>query len=195
MNDKDIVKQHFTESIQTKISTADSMSDQICQAGNILLQTLISGNKIFICGNGALSSESQGFSEKMINRFNIERPPLPVIDLTANSSIITAISRDYQHDSIYSKQLYALSTEQDTLITMSTTGHSKNIISAIKVAKEKSLNIIALTGKNPGDISDSLQGNDIIIKIESDKNCRIQENHSLILNCFCELIEQKLFGI
>lgn len=195
MINKDIVKQHFTDSIQTKISTADTMLDNISEAGNVLSHTLIAGHKIFICGNGGLSSESQSFSEKMINRFNMDRPPLPVIDLTSNPALITAISRDYQYDSIYSKQLYALSNTGDTLIVMSTLGNSKNIISAIKVAEEKGLNIIVLTGKNTGLISSEIRDNYIKICVDSDISYRIQENYSLILNCFCEIIDQKLFGI
>jgi len=194
VNTEDLVRQHFTDSIETKISTADTMSTKIAEAGQLMAQGLINGSKIFTCGNGCSAADAQHFAAQLINRYEMERPPLPAIALTTNTSTITAVARDYHYNSVFSKQLYALAQHDDILLAISTTGHSENILAAVKVAQEKDMKLIVLSGGDGGKLSGLLREQDIEIRVASNSAARIHENHTLIIHCFCDLIDQTLFG-
>src|SRR5271155_5885455 len=130
------VKQHFEESIQTKILAAESLTEAICAAGEMMVLSLLNGGKILSCGNGGSAGDAQHFSAEMLNRFETERPSLPAIALSTDTSTITAIANDYSFDEIFAKQIKALGQPGDVLLAISTSGHSKNVVQAIITAQQ-----------------------------------------------------------
>ena len=144
------IKNNFTESIQTKIAAADALPEKIAMAGDIIVKALLNGGKILTCGNGGSAGDAQHFSSEMLNRYERDRPALPAIALTTDSQTITSISNDSDFSQIYSKQVKALGQSGDILLVFSTSGNSKNVIEAIRVALTKDMLIISCTGKDGG---------------------------------------------
>ena len=134
------------------------------------------------------------FSAEMLNRFEMERPGLPAIALTTDASTITSIANDYQFAEIFSKQIRALGQTGDILLAFSTSGESHNIIHAIDAAHDRDMNIIALTGREGGQIADMMEQNDIELRVPSWSTARIQEVHIMIIHSLCDLIDRHLLG-
>ena len=189
----DSIRESFTESIQTQIAAAEALPDAISKATQMMVQSLLNGNKILSCGNGGSAANAQQLASCLINRFEIERPSLPALALTANSTVLTAIANDYHHDEVFSKQVRALGQAGDILVVLSTSGNSKNIIKAMEAALTRDMNIIALTGKDGGEMAGLLGVQDVEIRIPSQRTVRIQEGHLLTIHCLCDLIDQVLF--
>lgn len=184
----------FTNSITVKQKTFDSIAEQIAQAGDKLVQSLLNEGKIMACGNGGSAADSQHFTSELINRFEAERPALPAIALTTDTSAITSIANDYRYDDIFSRQIHALGRESDILLAISTSGQSNSIVQAIEAAHERDMSVIALTGKDGGLVAGSLSDDDIELRVPSDQTARIQESHITIIHALCDLIDHQLFG-
>lgn len=187
------IKSNFTESIQTKIAASELLAGPIEQAGMTMVQSLLAGNKILACGNGGSAGDAQHFSAELLNRYETERPPLPAIALTTDSSTITSIGNDYHFDEIFSKQVRALGNNGDVLLAISTSGNSRNVIKAIETAVSRDMPIIALTGGDGGDIAGLLGENDVEIRVPSGRTARIQEVHLVVIHCLCDIIDTTLF--
>jgi D-sedoheptulose 7-phosphate isomerase len=149
-----------------------------------------SGNKIFFFGNGGSAADAQHLAAEFVNRYVMDRPPLPAIALTTDTSILTSVSNDLAFDEIFAKQLRALGKEGDVAIGISTSGNSPNIIKAFEVAKEMRMKRVALTGNNGGVISKMA---DFSLVVPSTSTPRIQEVHILIGHILCEMVEHYLF--
>lgn len=184
----------FEDSINTKKDSISVLTPRIALATKIMANAISNKNKILSCGNGGSAADAQHFSAELICRFEIERPELPAIALTTDTSAITAISNDYSFDKIFSKQILGLGMKGDVLLAISTSGHSKNIIEAIKAAHQKEMSVVALTGRDGGEIKNLLKNNDVEIRVPSDITARIQEVHLLSIHCFCHQIDQLLFS-
>lgn len=187
------IKSNFTESIQTKIAASEAIAVPIEQAGMIMVQALLGEKKILSCGNGGSAGDAQHFSSELLNRYETERPSLPAIALTTDSSTITSIANDYSYEEVFSKQIRALGNPGDVLLAISTSGNSKNVIKAIEAAVARDMPIIALTGRDGGDIAGLLGENDVEIRVPSARTARIQEVHLLVIHCLCEIIDTTLF--
>ena len=157
------VKNNFLESIQIKTESLEKLAPRIADAAGVMASCLLDNHKIMACGNGGSAADAQHFSSEMLNRFEMERPGLPAIALTTDSSTLTSIANDYQYADIYSKQILALGQKQDILLAISTSGDSDNIIHAIDAAHDRNMIVIALTGKDGGQIRDLVNANDIEI--------------------------------
>jgi DnaA initiator-associating protein len=190
----DRIRLNFTESIQTKINSADSIIHIIAEAAEEMVQSLLEGHKILSCGNGGSACDALHFSSEMLNRFKQERPALPAIALNADMATLTSIANDYHFSDIFAKQVRALGQAGDLLLAISTSGNSANIINAIKAAHDKNMSVIALTGCDGGKIIDYLQEKDIEIRVPANETARIQETHLLIIHCICDIIDFRLFG-
>jgi D-sedoheptulose 7-phosphate isomerase len=184
----------FTDSIQTKQDTLDTLHDHIEYAAQRIVETLVNDKKILTCGNGGSAGDAQHFASEMVNRFERERPALPVIALTTDSLTLTSIANDYHYDEVFAKQIRALGQNGDLLVIYTSSGNSGNIIKAANTAHDKGLNILALTGKDGGKLKAVLNEFDIEIRIPSQSTARIQEVHLLITHCLCDLIDHQLFG-
>ncbi|MEY3106983.1 MAG: hypothetical protein RIT35_1156 [Pseudomonadota bacterium] len=194
MSIQDRIINHFSDSIQTQQDAMASLCELIEYASQCLVTALLNDKKIFTCGNGRSATTAQALSSAMINQFERDRPSFPVIALTADSAIITAIANDFQFEDIFSKQLRALGQSGDILVAYTDGTNSANIAKAIAVAHEKDISIIALTGNNGGIIAPSLRETDIEIRVPSESSARILETHILITHCLCDLIDYQLFG-
>ena len=188
------VIKNFNESIQLKIQICEQLAPKIVEAAVIIVDGLLDEKKILSCGNGGSAADAQHFSSEMLNRFEMERPSLPAIALTTDSSTLTSIANDYQFADIFSKQIRALGNPGDILLAISTSGESHNIIHAIDAAHDKEINVIALTGREGGQIADLMQNVDVEIRVSSWSTARIQEVHIMIIHSICDLIDQKLLG-
>jgi D-sedoheptulose 7-phosphate isomerase len=166
----------------------------ILDASEIMLNSLLDNGKILSCGNGGSAGDAQHFSAELLNRFEKERPGLPAIAISTDTSTITAIANDYSYEEIFSKQVLALGMANDTLLAISTSGNSTNIVRAIDAAHEREMSVIALTGSDGGKLAAKLRKNDIEIRVPSNRTARIQEVHLVVIHCLCDLIDNKLFG-
>lgn len=187
------VKQHFNESIQTKMLALETITPQIVNAGELMVRCLLNNNKILSCGNGGSASDAQHFSAEMLNRFEAERPSLPAFTLTADCSTLTSIANDYHFEQIFSKQIKALGQTNDVLLAISTSGDSANIIQAVQTAHDRNMHVVALTGRSGGELAKLLKSEDIEIRVPSESTARIQETHILVIHCLCDFIDLQLF--
>ncbi|MBZ0070403.1 MAG: phosphoheptose isomerase [Gammaproteobacteria bacterium] len=188
------ITQHFNDSIQTKQQALDAVAPGIAHAAEGMARALLNERKILACGNGGSAADAQHFSSEMLNRFEMERPGLPAIALTTDSSTLTSIANDYQFADIFAKQVHALGQPGDILLALSTSGNSPNIVSAIRAAHAREMVVVALTGRDGGLISDLLINQDVEIRVPSMSTARIQEVHILIIHCLCDLIDHQLLG-
>ncbi len=190
---EDKIKHTFSESIQCKIAAADSLPSVIAQASEMMVQCLLTDGKILSCGNGGSASDALHFSSEMLNRFDHERPSLPAIALTADTATLTSIANDYDYSEIFAKQVRGLAKPGDILLAISTSGNSANILSAVQAAHDRMVKVIALTGREGGELASALHPEDIEIRVPHQVTARIQETHVLIIHCLCELIDFRLF--
>jgi len=147
-----------------------------------------------VCGNGGSAADAQRFAAQLIGRFERERPGLPAIALTTDTSILTAIGNDYAFEQIFSNQVRALGQSGDVLLAISTSGNSVNVLAAIQEAHDREMIVIALSGKGGGAMSDVLAETDIHICVPSDRTARIQKVHLLTIHCLCDGIDAMLLG-
>ena len=188
------VKNNFLETIQIKTESLDKLAPIIAEAARAMANSLLNNHKILACGNGGSAADAQHFSAEMLNRFEMERPGLPAIAITTDSSTLTSIANDYQYADIYSKQIRALGQKDDVLLAISTSGKSHNVIHAIDAAHDINMLVIALTGKDGGEIRGMLNTNDFEICVPTKSTARIQEVHIMIIHSLCDLIDLQLLG-
>ncbi|WP_321796495.1 phosphoheptose isomerase [Caballeronia sp. J97] len=188
------IQQQFRDSAALKLEALDMLAVPIAAAVDTLFGALANGNKILVCGNGGSAADAQRFAAQLIGRFERERPGLPAIALTTDTSILTAIGNDYAFEQIFSNQVRALGQSGDVLLAISTSGNSVNVLAAIQEAHEREMIVIALSGKGGGAMSDVLAETDIHICVPSDRTARIQEVHLLTIHCLCDGIDAMLLG-
>ena len=188
------IAQHFAASIEAKQKSLETIAPAISNASIIAVQALLDGNKILCCGNGGSAADAQHFAAELLNRFEIERPGLPALAITTDSSTLTSIANDYEYNEIFAKQVRALGKPADLLLAISTSGKSPNVVRAIQAAHEREMRVIALTGRDGGEMATLLQSGDVEIRVPVQSTARIQEVHILALHCLCDLIDTQLFG-
>jgi len=188
------IHQQFQDSAETKLKAAGVLTGPIAQAVDCMVQSLLASGKILACGNGGSAADAQHFSGELLNRFERERPPLAAIALTTDSSTLTAIGNDYSFEEVFSKQVSALGSPGDVLLAISTSGNSKNVIRAIEAAHERDMRVVAMTGRDGGQIAKMLGADDVNICVPSARTGRIQEVHLLTLHCLCDGIDFMLMG-
>ncbi|MEA5444853.1 phosphoheptose isomerase [Gammaproteobacteria bacterium AB-CW1] len=189
------IRLNFEQSIRSKQEAVEALADPIARGAQRMLDALMSNHKIMSCGNGGSAGDAQHFSSEMLNRFEMERPGLPAIALTTDSSTLTSIANDYCYEDIFAKQVRALGQAGDLLLAISTSGNSDNLIRAIDAAHEREVTVIALTGRDGGRMADALSGEDIEIRVPGASTARIQEVHLLCIHCLCDLVDRKLLGV
>ena len=188
------VREHFVESIATKQSAVDVISESIAAAGQLMAQALLDDGKILSCGNGGSAGDAQHFSSELLNRFERERPGLPAMALTTDASTVTSISNDYAYEEIFSKQVRALGKSQDILLGISTSGNSENVCRAITAAHERGMKVVALSGRDGGRMADMFEEGDVEIRVPATRTARIQEVHLVCIHALCDLIDTTLLG-
>jgi D-sedoheptulose 7-phosphate isomerase len=185
------VRRHFQDSIATKQASID-LAPTIAAAAALMTRCLLEDGKILSCGNGGSAADAQHFSSELLNRFELERPGLPAVALTTDSSTLTSIANDYSYNEVFAKQVRALGQPLDVLLAISTSGNSENVLRAIQAAHERGLKVVALTGRDGGAIAEALGADDIEIRVPAERTCRIQEVHLLAIHALCDLIDAEL---
>lgn len=188
------IREQFEQSAQLKMEAIETLAPAIAAAAEHMGNQLLQEKKILSCGNGGSAGDSQHFSSEMLNRFERERPGLPAMALTTDTSTITSIANDYHYDEIFAKQVRALGQQGDILLAISTSGNSSNVVQAMKAAHDRGMTVVALTGKEGGAMALSLEDGDIEVRVPSSSTARIQEVHLLVIHCLCDAIDRMLFG-
>ena len=186
---------HFEQSARLKSDLAELLAAPIARAAQLMADTLLQEKKLLACGNGASAALAQYFASRMLNRYDLERPSLAALALSADSVTLTAIANDEHFSHVYSKQVNALGQAGDVLLALSTSGDSINVLQAIRAAKERGMLVIALSGGDGGSVVELLSGQDIHIGIPHENAARIQEIYLLILHCLCDAIDCLLLGV
>jgi D-sedoheptulose 7-phosphate isomerase len=191
MKHLEYIKNQFHESAEVKTLMAEKLSEEVDKIAVQVVEALKNGKKMFWCGNGGSAADSQHLSTELISRLRFNRPAIPSIALTTDTSFLTAHTNDFDFDDIFSRQIEALGQPGDVLVGISTSGNSGNIIKAIRTAKSKELLTIAFSGKDGGTMK-SLA--DFSLIVPSNETQRIQEGHITIGHILCDLIEKSLYG-
>ena len=188
------IQRHFIESADLKYQAAQALSKPISEAISALMVCITGGGKILACGNGGSAADAQHFAAELVGRFERERPELPALALTTDTSILTAIGNDYDFSQVFAKQVRALGQPGDVLVAFSTSGNSGNVLAAVQAAHQREMVVIALTGKGGGQMGKTLRETDIHICVPHDVTARIQEVHLLSLHCLCDGVDTQLLG-
>lgn len=179
------LKEHL-DAIQNLLRTRIS---EIEQAGEMICQALSSGHKILLCGNGGSAADAQHIAAELVGKYEMERPGLPAVALTTDTSALTALSNDYGYEQVFARQVRALAAAGDVLIAISTSGGSANIIEATKAAKDSGCKTIALVGATPGVLDSSC---DVVVNVPASRTSRIQEAHITIGHLWCEMVDARI---
>ncbi len=187
---KETIIKILEESASVKKTMALSITDKIADAARMIIDAYKAGKKVLLIGNGGSAADAQHMATELVGRLQRERAALPAIALTTDTSLLTALANDRGYDTVFSRQIEALATAGDVLIALSTSGTSTNILQAVKTAKSKGIQVIALTGKTGGKLK-SLA--DLTIAVPSENTQRIQEAHLTVEHIICQLVESGLF--
>lgn len=194
MQAHDRVAQNFHDSIRSLQMALDQSIPAIIHAAESMARCLREDGKILCCGNGGSAAAAQHFSSELLNRFEMERPGLPALALTTDSSTLTSIANDYDYREVFAKQTRAIGRPGDVLFALTTSGNSANIATAIQAAQQCQMRVVALTGRDGGEAGGLLRESDVEIRIPAQTTSRIQEVHLLVSHCLCDLIDQYLFN-
>ena len=188
---KDSIVKAFDESIQAKQEFLQNNIDTLVAVIETIVACFQNGNKLLLFGNGGSAADAQHIAAEFVNRFRIERPPLPALALTTDTSAITSIANDYDYSEIFAKQIKALGKAGDVALAISTSGNAANVLNALDCCKQLKITSIGLTG---GDGGKMLAKADHILRVSTTRNtARIQETHILVAHVICELVDLKLF--
>jgi len=188
---KDSIIKIFEESAQIKVKFGRENADKIIEAVQLIAQAFREGKKVLLFGNGGSATDASHIAAEFVNRFLMERPPLPAIALNTDSAVLTSISNDYDYSQVFSKQLAALGHEGDVVIGISTSGNSPNVLKAIEVAKRNGMRTVVLTGGTGGRLAKLA---DITFIVPTKITARIQETHVTLGHTICQLVDEELFG-
>jgi len=189
------ISRQFEDSIATKRDAMELLAAPLAVAVEAMTACLLGNGKILACGNGGSAADAQHFAAELVNRFEMERPPLAAIALTTDTSTLTSIANDYSYNQVFAKQVQALGQPGDVLLAISTSGNSANVIEAIHVAHDRDMRVVALTGKDGGRIAGLLKESDLNLCVPSARTARIQEVHLICLHCLCDGIDCLLLGV
>jgi D-sedoheptulose 7-phosphate isomerase len=186
----DIIARALKENLRIKENFIKKNTSKLIEVAHYLSNVFRNDGKLMICGNGGSAADSQHIAAEFVNKFQLDRPPLPALALTTDTSILTSVANDYRYEDVFSKQIEALGVKGDILLAISTSGNSPSVLSAIRTARKKGLYTVGLIG---GDGGDMLGLVDLSLLVESEQTPRIQEVHILAGHLICELVEYILF--
>jgi D-sedoheptulose 7-phosphate isomerase len=188
---KDAIIKIFEDSAAVKIKFARENADKILEVVQLISHAFREGKKLLIFGNGGSATDASHIAAEFVNRFLMERPPLPAIALNTDVAVLTSISNDYEYSQVFSKQLSALGHEGDVVIGISTSGNSANVIKALEVAKKNGMKTVILTGGSGGKLAGMA---DYTFIVPTKHTPRIQETHITLGHTICQMVDEELFG-
>lgn len=181
-----LVEQRMADHAAVQAATK-ALAPDIERAGILIRDALAGGHKILFCGNGGSAADSQHLAAEIVGRFQKERPSLPALALTVDTSVLTAVANDYGYDTVFSRQVEGLGNDGDVLVGISTSGNSKNVIAAIEAARKKQMKVIGFTGIGGGKMADLC---DVCLAVPSRVTARTQEMHIMMGHILCEIAEE-----
>ena len=187
---KTIVERSFEESIAAKQRCQEDNQEALIRAATMIVDAFNNENKLMIFGNGGSAADAQHIAAEFVNKFMIERPPLPAIALTTDTSVLTSVGNDYTFDEVFSKQIKALGMEGDVAWGISTGGNSVNVLGALAVARERGLRTIGMTGSSLEQMAEVAQ---VLLTVDAENTARIQECHITMAHIISELVDYQLF--
>ena len=187
---KSIVERSFVESIEAKRRCLKNNHESLIRAATVIVEAFNSESKLMIFGNGGSAADAQHIAAEFVNKFRIERPPLPAMALTTDTSILTSVSNDYSFDDVFSKQIQALGIEGDVAWGISTSGEAANVLAGLRVARNRGLHTIGMTGSGGGKMAEFAQ---VLLGVDGENTARIQECHITMAHIICELVDYQLF--
>jgi len=185
---------NFEESAHTAMAAAEVLAYPITEAAEAMVRCLLANGKILSCGNGGSAATAQHFVSCLQGRFERERPELAAISLAGNSTALSAMANDHGWEQVFAKQVRALGHPGDVLLVISASGYAASTLAAVEAAHERDLRVIALVGKDGGQISAALRPGDLQICVPNERAARIQEIHLLAIHCICDGIDCLLMG-
>lgn len=186
---KERITQNIRQSIAVKEAVLGGLLPEIEKAAGAITACVKAGNKLLFFGNGGSASDSQHLAAEFVGRYEKERRALPAIALSVDTSILTAVGNDYGFDQVFARQIAALARKGDVAVAISTSGHSKNVIEAVKKARELGVYVIGFLGRDGGALKSMV---DLPIVIPTQKTSRIQECHIMIGHILCECVDESL---
>jgi D-sedoheptulose 7-phosphate isomerase len=187
----DLIIQEIAKScIETSERFVFENASAIAGVAERIASAFLRDRKLLICGNGGSAADAQHMAAEFVNRFQLERPPLPALALTTDASVITSIGNDYSFEEIFSKQVKALGVKGDVLLAISTSGASKNVVSAVEIANKEGIYTVGLLGRDGGKLSEMV---DTALIVKSEVTARVQEAHLLTEHIICHLVDYILF--
>lgn len=188
---KDAVIRIFEESAKVKIEFVREYADRIVEVVQLIAQAFREGKKVILFGNGGSATDASHIAAEFVNRFLMERPPLPAVALNTDPAVLTSISNDYGYEQVFSKQLAALGHEGDVVIAISTSGNSPNVIRAVEHARKNAMKVVVLTGGTGGKLAGMA---DYAFIVKTKQTPRIQEAHITWGHVVCQMVDEELFG-
>jgi len=190
---KNYIKEEIKKSYETKqaIYENDALLQKIQELVQLCVELYKGTNKTMLAGNGGSAADAQHIAAELVGRYGFDRPSIPSLALTTDTSNLTAIGNDYGYDKVFSRQLEGMGQKGDIFIGISTSGNSLNIINAFHSAKAKGITTVALVGKDGGEMAKLA---DLALIVPSDSTPRIQESHILIGHILCDIIEKEIFA-
>jgi len=185
-----VILKTLEESIEVKRCFFEDNVDRILAAAKQVATCFASGHKLLIFGNGGSAADAQHIAAEFVNRFTVERRPLPAVALNTDTSVLTSISNDYSFDEVFSKQIRALGVRDDIALGISTSGNSKNVLIAMETGRQMGLYTMGLTGCGGGKLGDNC---DLSLAVDSNETPRIQETHITVGHIVCDLVDRILF--
>jgi len=189
---QEIIRGAIRESIEVKSDLLNQHVSTIADLSRLLIEALRAGKKLVLFGNGGSAADAQHVAAELVNRFQMDRNPLPAIALTTDTSILTSVGNDLAFDELFSRQVRALVQRGDVAVGISTSGNSSNVINGIIAAKEKGAVTVGFTGRRGGRLKDLV---DTCCHVSSESTARIQEAQITIWHALCEVIEREMFGV
>lgn len=187
---EDFIRKSFDASIAAKREVAAKQASVIADMARVMIDALRNGHRIYIAGNGGSASDAQHIAGELVGRFTMERKALPVIALTADTAVLTAVANDYGYDDVFRRQVEAHVTKGDVFLCISTSGNSPNVVKALKQAKKAGAHVLALAGRDGGKLAKAAE---LCVTVPAKESGHIQETHITIGHILCELIERALF--
>lgn len=188
---ENILRRSLADSIAAKQDFYRDHRQQLFLLVDWVIDCFRSGNKLMICGNGGSAADAQHLAAEFVNRFLINRAPLPALALTTDTSILTSVGNDFSYDDIFAKQVEALGKSGDILLGISTSGNSPNVVRAFDAAKKIGVRTVVLTGGSGGRLAGEAE---LVLTVPSAKTPHIQEAHLWIEHMLCWLVDERLFG-
>lgn len=186
----ELVRQNLLDSAEVKRQMAETLAEKTAQAAQLVVETLKSGNKILICGNGGSAGDAQHFAGELVGRYKLNgRPALPALALTTDSTILTCVANDFSYEEVFSRQVEAFARPGDLVIGLSTSGRSPNVLKALEAARAAGSRTLALVGAAVGPIGEAA---DLALVVPSRDTARIQEGHITLIHTVCEIVDAEV---